>query len=218
MTDHDDPYADWTLDDKLDDWRDLRAEADARKAGPSVATLVALAQTFEANESEAADCSGGSYTIEDGTGADGPAPIDADEAENYGAAQAWGLAAKAVRTALGERAGGQPFDRSAMLQTAMGLLRAIVQVEGGEGSGSIVGDACLDALTVLVEATTEEGSPAVDLLDTARRLVDAAIDGRSGAVGSLIVWVERDNGQVALEAREVARAVNALYGDARRVR
>lgn len=174
----------------------------------SIATVTALRQVFEENSDQADALCGRAYSEPDV-----PAPDSFAESEEYGAAQAWGEAAGMIRRVLGQP-DGEPFNRSAALDLAGELLRIVVRASDED---EIVHTVAADALTVLGDLT-EEGSSPVDLLDAARRLVDAATDGRSAAVGSLIVWVERDNGQVALEAREVARAVNVLYGDARRVR
>lgn len=55
------------------------------------ALLVGLREVYEAREVSAAACAGGAYDDEDA-----PAPVDPDEAENYGNAVAWGDAKREI--------------------------------------------------------------------------------------------------------------------------
>lgn len=158
-------------------------------ATPSVAALVALAQAFEASEQAAAECSGGSYGDPDT-----PAPIDPDAAENYGAATAWGEAAQAVRTILGEgdpaRLGGspsEPFSTHAMVQTAAALLASIAE---REGAGSSLADAAEDALALLARGgfAGERSTDAGTLLDLCGRIVEDLADGDYGASAASLMF------------------------------
>lgn len=78
--------------------------------------------------------------------------------------------------------------------------------------------AAADCDVILRDAMGEAIDPA-DLLDVARRCVAAALDGRSAAVGSLIVGtILPGRGMVDVDAPAVRDLVRALATDARRVR
>lgn len=184
-----------------------RLLADARPPGiePSVAQVVALRQVFAHNSEQADLCCGNAFSDPDE-----PAPVGPEASEDYGAAQAWDAAASMVAKLIGEPA-GEPFNSSAALELAEALLRSVV---ADSDEHEIVHTIASDALTVLAELT-EEGAPAVDQLDLARRAIDYALDGRQASAASATGFkaVQPNGlGSMTVDARGIHRLVNDLYG------
>jgi hypothetical protein len=98
---------------------------------------------------------------------------------------------------------------------AIALLRRIAEIEG---AGSSLHDAACDARDVLADEVPGQIVYPHDLVGVARRAFDAATDGRSGAVGSLIVQVAVADRLVALDPPTLRVALAMFEADARRVR